>query len=99
MLKLALQKRANDAVNVLCLGAHSDDIEIGCGGTIFRLLQQYKKASIYWVVFSADERRAQEAQESAKIFLEGAESKSIVIKNFKTSFFPYAGTDIKIYFE
>jgi len=38
---------------VLCLGAHSDDIEIGCGGTILRLAGQYPNAVFHWVVFSA----------------------------------------------
>jgi LmbE family N-acetylglucosaminyl deacetylase len=99
MLNLALQKKKDDAVNVLCLGAHSDDIEIGCGGTILKLLEQQNKANIYWVVFSSDEQRAEEARESAEMFLKGAESKSIVIKKFTNSFFPYVGTDIKIYFE
>jgi len=99
MLNLVLQKGSDENVRILCLGAHSDDIEIGCGGTILKLLEQYKRASVYWVVFSSDERRAEEARESAKIFLKQAESKSIVVKTFATSFFPYVGMDIKSYFE
>ena len=99
MLNLALGKGTDETVKILCLGAHSDDIEIGCGGTILKLLEQYKRASVYWVVFSSDERRAEEARESANMFLSQAESKSIVIKKFTTSFFPYVGMDIKLYFE
>jgi len=99
MLNLVLQKGSDENVRILCLGAHSDDIEIGCGGTILKLLEQYKRASVYWVVFSSDERRAEEARESANMFLSQAESKSIVIKKFTTSFFPYVGMDIKLYFE
>src|SRR6266436_9026857 len=99
MLNLSLHKQRYDAIKVLCLGAHCDDIEIGCGGTILKLLEQYKRASVYWVVFSSDERRAEEARESANMFLSQAESKSIVIKKFTTSFFPYVGMDIKLYFE
>jgi len=99
MLNLALGKGTDETVKILCLGAHSDDIEIGCGGTILKLLEQYKRASVYWVVFGSDERRAEEARESANMFLSQAESKSIVIKKFTTSFFPYVGMDIKLYFE
>jgi len=99
MLSLALRRQNDEAVKILCLGAHCDDIEIGCGGTILKLLEQYKRATVYWVVFSSDERRAEEARESATTFLKQAESKSIVIKKFTTSFFPYVGMDIKVDFE
>jgi len=99
MLNLALRRQSDEAVKILCLGAHCDDIEIGCGGTILKLLEQYKRATVYWVVFSSDEQRAEEARESAAMFLKQAESKSIVIKKFTTSFFPYVGMDIKVYFE
>jgi LmbE family N-acetylglucosaminyl deacetylase len=99
MLNLALRRHSDEAVRILCLGAHSDDIEIGCGGTILKLLDHYRRASVYWVVFSSDERRAEEARESANMFLRQAESKTIVTKKFTNSFFPYVGMDIKIFFE
>jgi LmbE family N-acetylglucosaminyl deacetylase len=99
MLNLFLQQHGDTPVKILCLGAHCDDIEIGCGGTILRLLERYKRASVYWVVFSSDEERAKEAAVSANRFLGGAESKSVVIQTFRNSFFPYQGADIKAYFE
>ena len=99
MLSLDFHKQRDGQVQILCLGAHCDDIEIGCGGTILKLLQQYKRTSVHWVVFSSDEQRGEEAHESANTFLRQAESKNIVIKTFTTSFFPYVGTDIKLYFE
>jgi LmbE family N-acetylglucosaminyl deacetylase len=99
MLNLPLHKDKDARLKVLCLGAHCDDIEIGCGGSILKLLEQYRRASVYWVVFSSDERRAEEARKSANMFLERAESKTVVIKKFTNSFFPYVGMDIKIYFE
>src|SRR2546429_8245732 len=98
MLNLALGKGTDETVKILCLGAHCDDIEIGCGGTILKLLEQYRRASVYWVVFSSDEQRAREARHSASLFLQRAESQTVVIKQFRTSFFVYLGTDIKIYF-
>jgi LmbE family N-acetylglucosaminyl deacetylase len=83
----------------LCLGAHSDDIEIGCGGTILKLIGNMKDLVFYWVVFSADERRKQEASESANVLLRNATEKTVVIKDFRDGFFPYVGGEIKEYFE
>ena len=85
--------------NVLCLGAHSDDIEIGCGGTLLKLLRDHRDLTIWWVVFSAEGGRSREARSSATTFLRGAARKKIVIKRFKGSFFPFEGSQIKSYFE
>ena len=84
---------------ILCLGAHSDDIEIGCGGTLLKLIRDHQNLEILWVVFSAGGARTREARESASEFLTGAAKKRIVVKTFKGSFFPYQGERIKAYFE
>jgi len=97
MLKLNLSRQKN--FKVLCLGAHSDDIEIGCGGTILRLLREIPDAQFYWLVFSAKEKRAKEASESAASFLSEAKLKTIDIQNFRESYFPFIGGEIKDYFE
>jgi len=86
-------------IRVLCLGAHSDDIEIGCGGTILKLLACYPQASVDWIVFSASAERTREAIASAETFLASAAEKRIVVKDFQDGFFPYVGADIKRYFE
>jgi LmbE family N-acetylglucosaminyl deacetylase len=96
-LKLPIQK--GSALKVLCLGAHSDDIEIGCGGTIIKLLEENDFVDIYWVILSAESIRAQEARKSAGKFLTKAKRKKIVIKKFKDGFFPYTNGEIKIFFE
>src|SRR5262245_38003100 len=85
--------------HVLCLGAHSDDIEIGCGGTLLKLLRDHRDLTIWWVVFSAEGGRSREARSSATTFLRGAFRKKIVIRQFKGSFFPFQGSQIKSYFE
>lgn len=84
---------------VLCLGAHCDDIEIGCGGTILRLIQDYPQLAVHWVVFSSNPQRATEARKSAEIFLKHAGGQSIVIKEFRNGYFPAVSTEIKDYFE
>jgi LmbE family N-acetylglucosaminyl deacetylase len=100
MLKFSLTSRDDFAPrHILCLGAHSDDIEIGCGGTILRLLQETPDLCFTWIVFGAGGRRAEEARASASTFLEAVREKRIVVLNFRDGFFPYTGADIKDYFE
>jgi LmbE family N-acetylglucosaminyl deacetylase len=99
MLKLNLDRKSNSEYKVLCLGAHCDDIEIGCGGTILKLVENYPNTVFYWVVFSSNERRAKEAIKSANLFLQGAKVENIVMKEFRNSYFPFVGTEIKEYFE
>ena len=84
---------------VLCLGAHSDDIEIGCGGTIRKVIDTCKDLTIHWVVFSAGGVREREARSSAEHILAPIESSKIEIRNFRNGFFPYVATEIKEYFE
>jgi LmbE family N-acetylglucosaminyl deacetylase len=98
MMNMKLGSKS-DSLNVLCLGAHSDDIEIGCGGTILKLLESYRSTSFVWVVFSSDEMRRKEAENSAEAFLAKSSQRKTIIKSFRDGFFPYAGGDIKDYFE
>lgn len=97
MLQLALS--AMTEPRVLCLGAHSDDIEIGCGATILRLIEEHPGLHIRWVVFSANQTRRQEAQSSAERFLQGASRVKVDILGFRDGFFPFIGAEIKEYFE
>ena len=84
---------------VLCLGAHSDDIEIGCGGTLIQLLNSHPESEFLWMVFSASPERALEAQKSANAYLKKVKRKEIIIKDFQDGFFPYIGEDVKQSFE
>jgi LmbE family N-acetylglucosaminyl deacetylase len=99
MLNLQAGNKSRDAISVLCLGAHADDIEIGCGGTILSLLDSYDKCDVTWVIFSAKDQRRREALCSAKRFLKSARKSIIITKTFKESFFPYRGEQIKEFFE
>lgn len=80
---------------ILCLGAHADDIEIGCGGTILKLLAEYEPAQVHWVILGANEQRAEEARQSAELFLGNATECRLTIKPFRDTFFPYEGARIK----
>jgi LmbE family N-acetylglucosaminyl deacetylase len=99
MLKVKFFEAKNQKLNILCLGAHPDDIEIGCGGTILRLIQEVPRAQFYWTVFSGDEKRDKEAFKSAKSFLRNVNAKRIDVKDFRESYFPFVGETIKDYFE
>jgi LmbE family N-acetylglucosaminyl deacetylase len=99
MIQIDFVKKPDASFNILCLGAHSDDIEIGCGGTILRLIEKYEFLNVFWVVFGATGPRIDEAQKSAELFLGSAKNKQIIIKNFRDGYFPYNGTEIKDHFE
>lgn len=85
--------------SVLCLGAHSDDIEIGCGATLLRLIQENPGLQVYWFVFNANGARADEAKKSARHFLHGASSPKIRVGRFRESYFPSEWPAIKNAFE
>jgi len=99
MQGLSFLRKKGEPLKALLLGAHSDDIELGCGGTILSLLEQGQEVEVWWVVFAASPARRLEAERSAEMFLRGAVKKQIVVKDFKESFFPYIGSEIKACFE
>jgi LmbE family N-acetylglucosaminyl deacetylase len=99
VLSIRLGGHADDLRVVLCLGAHCDDIEIGCGGTLLRLMEEYPGLSVHWVVFSSTPLRAEEARLGAQRFLSGAGEKLVTIHDFADGFFPYHGAAIKECFE
>jgi LmbE family N-acetylglucosaminyl deacetylase len=99
MIKLNLDASTDRSLKVLCLGAHSDDIEIGCGGTILRLIDQYPKCTFHWVVFSAIGVRRSEAQQAAEWFAGSHRLEQILLKEFRDGFMPFDGSAIKVVFE
>lgn len=99
MLKLTPAFAAGHAPKILFLGAHSDDIEIGCGGTVLRALEEHPTAAVRWVVFGCNAERAQEARRSAEDFLRNARGPEIVTHQFPDAHFPAHMTEIKRQFE
>jgi LmbE family N-acetylglucosaminyl deacetylase len=86
-------------LSILCLGAHCDDIEIGCGGTLLRLLADRPGSNVLWVAFASDSRREREARATAAEFLAGADQSEITIERFRDGYLPTQFAEVKEYFE
>jgi LmbE family N-acetylglucosaminyl deacetylase len=86
-------------INVLCLGAHCDDIEIGAGGTLLKLFDNYQVNAVKWVVFASTEVRKREATASAERFLGKAGKSEIVINSYRDGFLPFLAAEVKDFFE
>lgn len=98
MLKLNALQRNGGPLVILCLGAHSDDIEIGCGGALLQLMQTIPELSFHWVVFCASGDRGHEAAMAAEKFVHGHVT-TLELKNFRDGFLPHAGGEVKDFFE
>ena len=84
---------------ILAIGCHADDIEIGCGGTILRLLASLPDVEVCWVVLSAHGDRVDEVHASAEAFLQGSTRRQVITRDFRDGFLPYSGGDVKQFFE
>jgi LmbE family N-acetylglucosaminyl deacetylase len=98
VLGLAFPARA-EPFRLLCLGAHADDIEIGCGATVLRLVAEHPALSARWVVFSGNEKRRGEAAAGARFFLDGVRDAAVDVHGFRDGFFPSEQARIKEAFE
>src|ERR687891_429199 len=99
MLGLRLGDTLAGLEEILCLGAHADDIEIGCGGTILELIAANPGLRVTWVVFSGDARREAEARRGAERFLAGASRCQVIVRKQRDGFFPAQLLEIKEFFE
>jgi LmbE family N-acetylglucosaminyl deacetylase len=97
MLRMSLAP--GDGLELLCLGAHSDDLELGCTGMLLRLLDEVRVDHVTWVVLSGDEDRATEAELSCRQLFDGRCETEIHLPRFRDGFFPYTAVPIKEYFE
>ena len=84
---------------ILCLGAHCDDIEIGCGGTLIELRNRHPELRFVWVVLSGDSVRERETRSAAATLLGADANVTVTVHHFRGSYFPYCGEDIKDAFE
>ena len=100
MLRLGLERpAAGGRLTLLCIGAHPDDIEIGCGGAVLTLLERHPGSRVLWTVFSGTPERAEEARRGAAGFLGAAGSSEVAVHGFRDGFFPAESAAIKEAFE
>jgi len=99
MLPLSLGRAPRRGYELLCLGAHSDDLEIGCAGTVLRLLAEQPVSRVTWVVLSGNAERAREARAAARRVLGRRRGARVVQQAFRDGFFPYQAVPIKEFFE
>jgi LmbE family N-acetylglucosaminyl deacetylase len=99
MLRLGLHLPDGTPPRVLLIGAHCDDIEIGCGGTVLRLARAYPDLHIRWVVLSSTPERAAEAHLCAGMFLRNVQHTEVIVQSWQDGYFPYQGAEIKRFFE
>jgi len=90
---------SNQPLRLLCIGAHSDDIEIGCGGTILEWLSTYTHVEVTWVVLCAPGLRTSEARDSANALLRKAKKANLVLRDFRDGFLPAQFAEAKHLFE
>lgn len=98
MMNFRTAKDTSEVLTILCLGAHSDDIEIGCGATLLHLQNLYRRARFHWVVFSAGGVRGAEAAKASELITGGCE-KEVFLRNYRDGFLPYNGAAVKDEFE
>lgn len=99
MLGFSLDNKDGAKSKVLCLGAHSDDIEIGCGGSVLKMIANDEIEAIYWVVFASNDIRKKEALDSAEAFLKDVENKTIQVFSYRDAFLNFSAYEIKEKFE
>jgi LmbE family N-acetylglucosaminyl deacetylase len=99
MLNLVPEGGSSRPLNILCIGCHSDDIEIGCGATLLRLAHAYPNATFHWVVMSAIGPREAEARRAASLFISPKQLKNPILKTFADGFMPFNGAEVKAVFE
>jgi len=99
MQTLELETIAAGPAVVLCIGAHCDDIEIGCGGTILSLLERNPALEVHWIVLCSDDVRRHEALAGAERILGKGGLGRVQIQSFRDGFLPYQGLAVKEFFE
>src|SRR5580700_7634507 len=98
-LELVKPRTHRRPLQILALGAHCDDIDIGCGGTMLSLLERHREAEVTWVVMGSNPVRERELRASARRFLRRAGNSQVIVHRFRDGFFPAHFASIKQVFE
>src|SRR5258708_9234002 len=95
MHRIELLAKDGGPARVLALGAHCDDIEIGCGGTMLRLAATHPGLEMLWVVFCSSSTRALEARASAGALLASVAASPNLVPDFRGLFLPHSGAAVE----
>ena len=99
MLGFPLGSAQQPIRRILAIGAHADDIEIGCGATLLAATRALPEVEVTWVVLGAEGEREREARASAAAFLAEAAGSEVVVRGFRDGYLPYVGAAVKDAFE
>ena len=94
-LRLERQRRAR---RILCLGAHCDDIEIGCGAALLAL-QSAGPVRVDWAVLSSTPQRHAETRLAMQALMPAAARGELVAGTFPDGRFPAHYDEIKEFVE
>lgn len=92
VMRLAWQ--ADRALQIVCIGAHCDDIEIGCGGSLVALSQAYPLSHFHCWVFSGNAARAAESRACLTQLLD-AERFTLQVFDHRDGYFPAQWAQVK----
>ncbi len=95
MIAASLNFAGRERPRILCLGAHCDDIEIGCGGTLLNFLTRYPDTEVHWIVFSGSRSRRDETKNAAKQIIGESNLANVHFFEFRDGYLPYQGADVK----
>lgn len=92
MKNLQLDLCSSSTPTVLCLGAHCDDIEIGCAATVQQIARSVADVRIDWVIFSSTKERRIETEKAAERIAGPTSNLKLHFFDFRDGFLPYAGS-------
>jgi LmbE family N-acetylglucosaminyl deacetylase len=96
---LDLAKSQKGRLDVLCIGAHCDDIEIGCGGTVLALQRRYPGCRVHWLILTSVPARRSEALAAARAFVKPACRGETLVCDFPDGMLPGHLVQVKERFE
>jgi len=97
--RLGLRPAGAAPLRILAMGAHADDIEIGCGGTVLELCARWPQTRLVWVTLSSEADRAAETRAAAAHLLAGTHDPVVRVETFRGSYLPHEGAALKDFFE
>jgi len=95
MIPLRIGDQAAAPRRVLAIGAHSDDVEIGCGGLMLALAERHAELEFTWVVMTGGDDRVAEAEASARAFFPDRREPDLVVGRLRDGFLPYEAVATK----